>query len=114
MAEPSARRHRKIFSRRGDDPADKAAWMVSTCGECAYWERTRSRDAEQMEDEGLCRRRAPVAIGSADILPDGQGAEGIAGLLAAWPRTFQDADWCGDFRQKVHDSDPDPRDEDET
>jgi len=67
------------------------------CGLCVYWDLIRERKDEGLQDEGLCRRRAPVAIASADIDFEGEDASGVVGLLAAWPRTFG-LDWCGDYR----------------
>jgi hypothetical protein len=50
-----------------------------------------------MQDEGLCRRHAPTAIPSTEISYDGDPLSGEPGLLAAWPRTCEETDWCGDF-----------------
>lgn len=69
----------------------------AACGTCSYWEKIADRSADECEDEGLCRRHAPVAIASVSMLYDGTDASGEKGHLVAWPRTFADSDWCGDF-----------------
>jgi len=65
------------------------------CAECVFWERVAERDYWQ--DEGVCRRRAPTAVPSSAIADDGEAKDGHYGLLAAWPRTFAETDWCGEF-----------------
>lgn len=73
-----------------------------SCCACRFWELVRDRTEEGYQDEGLCRRQAPVAIGSPHVRYDGKegGADGGAdvGLLTAWPRTFGDSDWCGEWQ----------------
>lgn len=57
--------------------------MAEACATCRFWRRDEThRDPE--EDEGTCRRRAP-------ILDDGGGG-------AAWLRTWGH-DWCGEFER---------------
>jgi hypothetical protein len=68
-----------------------------TCVTCAHWELVVDRAGEGCQDEGLCRRRAPVAVPRPDIMYDGRDADGAQGMFTAWPRTFADSDWCGDW-----------------
>lgn len=70
----------------------------AACGTCAYWQIVTERSRDGYQDEGLCRRRAPVAMPSSDVAYDGTDGGGQQGLAAAWPRTFAESDWCGDWR----------------
>jgi hypothetical protein len=76
----------------------------SNCFACRYWQQT-GKENPDYQNEGICRRNAPIAIGSTAI--DGDGDEPTSdkrGLLAAWPRTFGESDWCGEWRPaKLHD-----------
>ena len=70
----------------------------SACEHCVYWERLElERPFIEAQDEGLCRRQAPIAIPSRSISDAGEDDGGVQGLIAAWPRTFQE-DWCGEYR----------------
>ena len=68
-----------------------------TCETCAFWERIVDREQEGCQSEGLCRRRAPSATPRPDIIYDGRDADGAHGMFAAWPRTFAESDWCGEW-----------------
>lgn len=71
------------------------------CGGCCFWS---VQDVDDHDDdyqvEGICRRRAPVAIPSPEVSDDGEDVRGRYGLTAAWPRTFGETDWCGDYQIK--------------
>ena len=67
------------------------------CGCCAYWDRVAVRGDEGFQDEGLCRRHPPVAIPSLEVGDNGNDPTGVRGLIAAWPRTFGESDWCGEY-----------------
>lgn len=67
----------------------------ASCGSCAYWVLEHDKSDDGYQNEGICRRRAPVALPSVDVTSDGTSPGGVYGLLAAWPRTFAE-DWCGD------------------
>ena len=64
------------------------------CETCEFWFFDAKKD-EGFQREGVCRRRAPVAIPSELVDGAGDGIEGKQGLTAAWPRTFEE-DFCGD------------------
>jgi hypothetical protein len=70
----------------------------AACGTCAYWQIVAERSRDGYQDEGICRRRAPSAVPSADVCDQGEDAGGGRGLSAAWPRTFAEDDWCGEYR----------------
>ena len=76
----------------------QSAEMNGNCCHCVYWQMVLDRSGEGYQDEGLCRRRAPSAIPCGRLNTDGQDATGEQGMLAAWPRTFGESDWCGDFK----------------
>ena len=79
-------------------PVLRAIARKAACGTCVYWQLVTSRSADGYQDEGLCRRRAPSAIPSTGVCGDGQGVGGEQGLLTAWPRTFSEGDWCGEWK----------------
>jgi hypothetical protein len=58
---------------------------MTFCNNCIYWE-------AKTDEEGLCRRHAPIRI-RADILAPPPGDE--ADIDAVWPRTAG-YDSCGD------------------
>lgn len=68
------------------------------CAHCVYWDMVADRSIEEYQNEGLCRRRAPVAVASGEVNDVGADESGRAGAIAAWPRTFSESDWCGDYR----------------
>ena len=68
-----------------------------TCETCAFWEMVVDRREEGYQSEGLCRRSAPTATPRPDIIHDGRDAAGAHGMFAAWPRTFAESDWCGEW-----------------
>jgi hypothetical protein len=68
------------------------------CCTCLYWQMVKNRSAEGFQDEGLCRRNPPVAIPHTKLLSDGAGPDGVEGMLCAWPRTFGESDWCGEWK----------------
>ena len=68
-----------------------------TCDPCTFWEQVVDRSDEGYQSEGLCRRRAPSAIPRPDVMHDGSDAGGSQGMFAAWPRTFAESDWCGEW-----------------
>ena len=67
-----------------------------TCETCAFWEQVVDRSDEGCQSEGLCRKRAPSATPRPDV-HDGRDAGGAQGMFAAWPRTFAESDWCGEW-----------------
>lgn len=69
----------------------------ASCGSCCYWQLVVDRSVDEMQNEGLCRRRAPVGFASRDVQADGTDPSGERGLLVSWPRTFAEDDWCGEF-----------------
>lgn len=68
-----------------------------SCYTCMFWQLVIERDFMEFQDEGICRRQAPVAIPSRSVSDAGEDEEGLQGLVTAWPRTFQE-DWCGEYR----------------
>lgn len=76
----------------------KSVDLSGTCCDCVFWQIVLNRSIEGFQDEGLCRRRAPAAIPCSRLSTDGQDATGEQGMLAAWPRTFGESDWCGDYK----------------
>ena len=68
-----------------------------TCETCAFWELVVDRTGEGYQSEGLCRRRAPAATPRPDVTYRGTDAAGAQGMFAAWPRTFAESDWCGEW-----------------
>lgn len=85
---------------RKDDPELSSGfgrfWPTGACGCCAYFEREKPVE-DGYQEEGICRRRAPVAIASKIVDRSGESAERIYGHIAAWPRVFGETDWCGDY-----------------
>ena len=79
-------------------PVLHAIERKAVCGTCVFWQLATSRSDDGYQDEGLCRRRAPSAIPSTSICSDGQDMGGEQGLLTAWPRTFSESDWCGEWK----------------
>ena len=79
-------------------PVLRAIERKATCGTCVFWQLVSNRSDDGYQDEGLCRRRAPSAIPSTGICSDGQDMGGEQGLLTAWPRTFCESDWCGEWK----------------
>jgi hypothetical protein len=77
--------------------SEKPIGQKASCGCCCYWVKVRDRSTEGYQSEGVCRRRAPIAIPSPHVLDDGTDAAGETGLLTAWPRTFDESDWCGEY-----------------
>jgi hypothetical protein len=69
------------------------------CGSCVYWEKVHQED--EMQAEGICRRRAPIGVPSEYIQDNGKDPSGKYGLTTAWPRTFEEEDWCGEFVLKA-------------
>ena len=74
------------------------------CGACRYWQLAVDRSAEGYQDEGLCRRWAPIPVPSRDVdygdshvqmAPIDKGGDS-PGILVAWPRTCEE-DWCGEW-----------------
>ena len=76
----------------------QSAELNGNCCHCVYWQMVLQRSELGLQDEGLCRRRAPSAIPCSHLNTDGQDATGEQGLLTAWPRTFGESDWCGDYK----------------
>lgn len=68
-----------------------------TCETCAFWELVVDRTGEGYQNEGLCRRRAPTATPRPDVTYRGTDAAGAQGMFTAWPRTFAESDWCGEW-----------------
>lgn len=67
---------------------DGVAWLVACCGECRFHggEEDRQRvmqefgDVRVLPDEGMCRRRSPVA----------------GDFMMRWP-WMRASEWCGEF-----------------
>ncbi len=72
--------------------------VSGTCFTCVWWQLVVDRSPEGYQDEGLCRRHPPVAVASPRISDAGTDAMGAPGFVAAWPRTFSESDWCGDYK----------------
>jgi hypothetical protein len=78
-----------------------------TCGACRYWQLVSDKSADEYQSEGLCRRRAPVALPSKHVDYSDKAESAIEkgaddpGLLTAWPRTFEESDWCGDWEHRA-------------
>ena len=75
-------------------------FIDGNCCVCNYWELTKRRGEEGYQDEGICRRRAPVGIASPDISSEGKDSVGEYGMFVAWPKTFE-LDFCGDYESKA-------------
>lgn len=69
-----------------------------SCYTCIFWQKLLDRDDWDFQSEGICRRNAPVPIPSRSVSDAGEDEEGFQGLITAWPRTFADSDWCGQYR----------------
>lgn len=78
--------------------AQGAIGRYGACGTCGYWQLVKSRNEEGYEDEGVCRRRSPIGVPSPDLMQDGRDESGVYGMTVAWPRTFAESDWCGEFK----------------
>src|SRR5690348_4774080 len=74
----------------------------ASCLACEFWELILSRHEEGFQDEGLCRRNAPMPISSERIGGDGTAQDGTEGWFVAWPRTFAQSDWCGQYVPKTY------------
>lgn len=75
-----------------------AADPFGDCQSCAFWQLTADRTAEGYQNEGICRRHPPIAMPSTQIDPLGHTPAGGVGLIVAWPRTFGEEDWCGEYQ----------------
>ncbi|NCY25076.1 MAG: hypothetical protein EBX37_09475 [Alphaproteobacteria bacterium] len=71
--------------------------QTGSCETCTFWEQVVDRTYEGYQSEGLCRRRAPAAVPRPDVLHDGRDVDGAQGMFTAWPRTFAESDWCGEW-----------------
>lgn len=76
----------------------KKKFHVGACGTCYFWELQNERTGEGYQNEGVCRKRPPSPIPSDKInfLGENENRDG-PGYFVAWPITFEESDWCGEF-----------------
>lgn len=67
------------------------------CAVCRFWETTANREAEGYQNEGICRRRAPIGIPTLLVDESGMARNDTTyGATVGWPKTFEE-DWCGEW-----------------
>lgn len=71
---------------------------IGHCGGCFYWDIENDRSGDGYQDEGVCRKRSPSPIPSDKINYLGENKNRDSpGYFVAWPITFGESDWCGEF-----------------